>query len=222
MQDGHTRNHNREIITTQEQFLSAKEKYNFRICFVTLDNLVKITNLRGHDTHRKTCEYLDVLEQKTYNIHSANEILLTTLLSKYELANNSQWKDPISINYIDNKYYCHPGTSRISFFQFFPNKAVKVMLWGDECELDKYAINYVFDGRPFELLHQEMYQDIHEKYVKNLQWISMYDLNYFLNNHKCKITKKDIFLDNKCIYKIIDKKWHIRVPSGWFSYDENY
>lgn len=226
---GLIRNQTSKIIKSKEQFLLAKEKYNFRICKVTLENLVKITNLRGIDTHTITCEKLNGLEQKSYDIHSNNQFnnksFLISLLTFYELA-NSKWKDPLSINYLDNKYFCHPGTTRLSFFEFFPNKAVNVMLWGDECELDKYTINYVFDGRPFELLYQEMYQHIHKKHVNNLQWLPRIKNNisqseYFSNNYKCKITKNNIFLDNKCIYKIIDNRWHIRVPSGWFSFDEH-
>lgn len=226
---GLIRNQTSKIIKSKEQFLLAKEKYNFRICKVTLENLVKITNLRGIDTHTKTCEKLNGLEQKSYDIHSNkqfnNKSFLISLLTFYELA-NSKWKDPLSINYLDNKYFCHPGTTRLSFFEFFPNKAVDVMLWGDVCELDKYIIDYVFDERPFELLHQEMYQHIHKKHVNNLQWLPRKKNNiaqseYFSNNYKCKITKNNIFLDNKCIYKIIDNRWHIRVPSGWFSFDEH-
>lgn len=212
------------IIKTKEHFLLAKEKYNFRICKVTLGNLVKITNLIGLDTHRRTCERLNVLEQKLYDIHFVrNEALFRSLLITYELA-NSKWKDPISINYLNNKYFCHPGTTRLSFFQFFPDKEINVMLWGDECELDKYTIDYVFDNRPFELLHQKMYQHIHKGYVNNLQWLPRRKSNvshsgFFSNNYECEITKNNIFLDNKCIYKIIDNRWHIRVPSGWFSFD---
>lgn len=226
---GLIRNQTSKIIKSKEQFLLAKEKYNFRICKVTLENLVKITNLRGIDTHTITCENLNGLEQKSYDIHSNkqfnNKSFLRNLLTFYELA-NSKWKDPLSINYLDNKYFCHPGTTRLSFFEFFPNKAVNVMLYGDECELDKYTINYVFDARPFELLYQEMYQHIHKKHVNNLQWLPRKKNNiaqseYFSNNYKCKITKNNIFLDNKCIYKIIDNRWHIRVPSGWFSFDEH-
>ena len=226
---GLIRNQTSKIIKSKEQFLLAKEKYNFRICKVTLENLVKITNLRGIDTHTITCENLNGLEQKSYDIHSNkqfnNKSFLKNLLTFYELA-NSKWKDPLSINYLDNKYFCHPGTTRLSFFEFFPNKAVNVMLYGDECELDKYTINYVFDARPFELLYQEMYQHIHKKHVNNLQWLPRKKNNiaqseYFSNNYKCKITKNNIFLDNKCIYKIIDNRWHIRVPSGWFSFDEH-
>jgi hypothetical protein len=226
---GNVKNQTSKIIKTKEQFLLAKEKYNFRICKLTLDNLVKITNLLGLDTHRTTCEKLSGLEQKTYDIHTNiqfdNKPSLISLLTAYELA-NSNWKDPISINYFNNKYFCHPGTTRLSFSQFFPNKAVDVMLWGDECELDKYIIDYVFDNRPFELLHQEMYQRIHKSYVNNLQWLPRKKNNiaqskYFSNNYKCEITKNNIFLDNKCIYKIIDNRWHIRVPSGWFSFDEH-
>ena len=212
-----------KIIKTKEQFLLAKEKYNFRICKVTLENLVKITNLRGLDTHTITCEKVNGLEQKSYDIHLVPLSNISPLLTTYELA-NSKWKDTISINYLNNKYFCHPGTTRLSFFEFFPDKEVNVMLWGDECELDKYTIDYVFDNRPFELLYQKMYQLIHNGYVNNLQWIQRQKNNiaqseYFSNNYKCKITKNNIFLDNKCIYKIIDNRWHIRVPSGWFSFD---
>lgn len=212
-----------KIIKTKEQFLLAKEKYNFRICKVTLGNLVKITNITGLDTHRFTCEKLNMLEQKVYDIHLVPLSNISPLLTTYELA-NSKWKDLISINYINNKYFCHPGTTRLSFFEFFPDKEVNIMLWGDECELDKYTIDYVFDNRPFELLYQKMYQLIHNGYVNNLQFLPRRKSNvaqsvYFSNNYKCEITKNNIFLDNKCIYKIIDNRWHIRVPSGWFSFD---
>lgn len=219
MRDGHTRNHKHNLIQTQDDYAFAMQKYNFRICKVLLKKLKNITLLKGHDTHTKTCEYLNVLDNGEYDIHNCNEIILTTLLSKYELA-NAPWIDPITINYIDNKFYCHPGTSRLSYFEFYPDKAVDVMLWGDECELDEYRINSYYRERPFELLYQEMYQERHKKYVKNLQWISMYNLDYFANNEMCKITDNEIYLDDKKIYKIIDDRWHIKVPSGWFSFDQ--
>lgn len=212
-----------KIIKTKEQFLLAKEKYNFRICKVTLRNLVKITNIIGLDTHRTTCEKLNMLEQKVYDIHLVPVSNISSLLTTYELA-NSKWEDIISINYLNNTYFCHPGTTRLSFFQFFPDKEVNVMLWGDECELDKYTIDYVFDNRPFELLVEIRTSMIHNGYVNNLQFLTRRKSNvaqseYFSNNYECEITKNNIFLDNKCIYKIIDNRWHIRVPSGWFSFD---
>jgi len=212
-----------KIIKTKKQFLLAKEKYNFRICKVTLSNLVKITNITGHDTHRITCEKLKMLEQKVYDIHLVPVSDISSLLTTYELA-NSKWEDIISINYLNNTYFCHPGTTRLSFFQFFSDKEVNVMLWGDECELDKYTIDYVFDNRPFELLVEIRTSLIHNGYLNNLQFLSRRKSNvaqseYFSNNYECEITKNNIFLDNKCIYKIIDNRWHIRVPSGWFSFD---
>ena len=212
-----------KIIKTKEQFLLAKEKYNFRICKVTLRNLVKITNIIGLDTHKTTCEKLNTLEQKVHDIHLVPVSNISSLLTTYELA-NSKWEDTISINYLNNTYFCHPGTTRLSFFQLYPDKEVNVMLWGDECELDKYTIDYVFDNRPFELLVEIRASSIHNGYVNNLQFISRRKSNvaqseYFSNNYECEITKNNIFLDNKCIYKIIDNRWHIRVPSGWFSFD---
>lgn len=218
--DGHTKEHQRFRLKNGKQFSKCQKELGFKICRLTLKRLVEIIEHTGHDTHIRTLEYLQVLKGK-HRIHKSDDPYIATMLSKYELA-NADWNGIISVSKIPNDgYYVHPGTSRLSFVDHFPQRVVTVLYWGDEDPLLDYSIpDYKHKGL-CEIVKQKTYLEDYNAYIDNVQYWSDYNLDYFSKYKTLHIKKDEMYLDDQIIYKIINNRWHIKSSRGWFNYVDN-